>query len=89
MAATPGQRLSWYTIAACLERAGYKRHEQGKLTRRYVTEVLQHERDRDGNLVPQYREDRRVGKPPTDWAEVYRRRKFPEHLIAARLRGEV
>jgi hypothetical protein len=62
---------------ALLEDAGYRIHEQGQLTRYYVLNVLQHRRNREGQLVLEYAGDE---SKPLSRAEVlallYRRRGF-------------
>lgn len=71
------------TLFAMLEEAGYRRHEIGRLTRRYVIDVLSHPRDRGGRLrTPEAPRQ----SPGAALAALLRARKVPEWMIPAKLR---
>jgi hypothetical protein len=73
------------TLLAMLEEAGYRRRAIRRMTRRYVRDVMQHPRDRDGRLeVPSA--PRR--SPAAVLADLLRARKMPEWLIALKVRED-
>jgi hypothetical protein len=73
------------TLLAMLEEAGYRRRAIRRMTRRYVRDVLQHPRDKDGSLQLPARPRR---SPAAVLADVLRARKTPEWLIALKVRED-
>ncbi len=71
------------TIFAMLEEAGYRRHEIGRLTRRYVMGVINHAREKSGRLTTPEAPRKSPGKA---LAELFRARKVPEWMIPGKVR---
>lgn len=71
------------TLFAMLEEAGYRRDRIGRLTRRYVIDVLQHPREKDGRLTLPAEPRESPGKA---LAALLRSRKVPEWMIPGKLR---
>jgi hypothetical protein len=86
-----GRPLPFDTLCALLERAGYRRHEVGRLTRRYVARVLWHPRDAGGGvdtaaLQPPPPDPPRPGDDVREWL---RPKGWPGWRVEARVREEL
>lgn len=72
-----------------LEDAGHRRHRQGKLSLRYIRNVIQHARNKDGSLDTGRGSRGGEGEAPADpfgeLRHVLRMRGWPEHRIAQRI----
>jgi hypothetical protein len=69
-----------------LEDAGYRRHEMGKLSIRYVRAVIQHAREKDGSL--RVHKQAEQGPPADQWGElktILLRRGYRRHQIQRRI----
>jgi lysyl-tRNA synthetase class I len=84
------------TVLAFLEDKGYRRDQIGKLTRRYIRDVLQHERNEDGSLKVQVRKGSGKGtdkgddtNPKDHWEVVGRAlelRGYAPHQVRAKIK---
>lgn len=79
--------LDFEQVCVCLEELGYRRHEIGKLSRRYIQRVL-FGTERDENGQPKFlsrKADPDKVNPLDPYRAILFRRGFPRHVIEARV----
>lgn len=74
--------LSFVSICAMLEDAGYRREEIKHLTRWYVKRVLQHARDKNGELIlPKHQQQKKTLSYEQQLRNILRKRGYPEQYL--------
>lgn len=74
--------LSFVSICAMLEDAGYRRDQIKHLTRWYVKRVLQHARDKNGELIlPKHQQQKKTLSEEEKIRNIWRRRGYPERYL--------
>lgn len=74
--------LSFVTICAMLEDLGYRRDQIKHLTRWYVKRVLQHARDKNGELIlPRQVQQKKTLSYEQQLRNILRKRGYPEQYL--------